>query len=604
MRRILVLAGLLGGALPAFAQSPLPDTSTQSATPVFDDAIVVTAAATDTSKETTPATVSVVTAPEIAARQATTVSELLRTVPGLALSQSGSAGHATSLFTRGTDSNQTLVLWNGVPLNEPYIGGFDWSSFSTDGLERVEIVRGPFSALYGSGALGGVVQMLGGAPQGLTLRVEGGDHGWQRAGLVAGTKLGEVELGVSGHLQRSDGELENDFFDSDAATATARWSLAPGSTLGVLARWNDAEIGIPRSGSELTPHQRQHTTDLQVAVPLTYQNGPWALDTMLSHNSTDLAYRDPDSAFGYTAADTETATNRARADGSYAWGASTRLTLGGDWQRQEVTDSSVFGSNLDGVHRRQWGAFGELHWTSDRLTVDAGVRRDDDETYGGHTSPRLGARLALGAGWSLRGSYGEAFRAPSFSELYYPFSGNLELRPETTSAGELGVAWEGKQFSLRATGFRNRLKDLIDFDFSTFTSVNVGRARTQGVEAEAAYSASHAMVRLNATFLDAENLVDGTDLLNRPKQSASLLGVWRPDRFTVSATVRYAGERRSYPYIALPSYTVADLALAWQGTERLQPYVRLLNAFDKRYEEVAGYPAPRRAWVGGLAVRF
>jgi len=98
--------------------------------------------------------------------------------------------------------------------------------------------------------------------------------------------------------------------------------------------------------------------------------------------------------------------------------------------------------------------------------------------------------------------------------------------------------------------------------------------------------------------------VDGTDLLNRPKHSASLLGVWRPDRFTVSATVRYAGERRSYPYIALPSYTVADLALAWQGTERLQPYVRLLNAFDKRYEEVAGYPAPRRAWVGGLAVRF
>ena len=125
MRRILVLAGLLGGALPAFAQSPLPDSSAASTTPVFDDAIVVTAAATDESKDTTPATVSVITAPEIAARQATTVSELLRTVPGLALSQSGSAGHATSLFTRGTDSNQTLVLWNGVPLNEPYIGGFD-----------------------------------------------------------------------------------------------------------------------------------------------------------------------------------------------------------------------------------------------------------------------------------------------------------------------------------------------------------------------------------------------------------------------------------------------------------------------------------------------
>ncbi len=604
MRRILVLAGLLGGAFPAFAQSPLPDISSSAPTPVFDDAIVVTAAATDETEAATPATVTVIAAPEIAARQATTVSELLRTVPGLALARSGSAGHATSLFARGTDSNQTLVLWNGVPLNEPYIGGFDWGSFATDGLERIEVVRGPFSALYGSGALGGVVQMLGGAPRGLSLRAEAGDHGWRRAGLAAGTAVGPVELAASGHRQRSDGAQENDFFDSDAATATARWSFAPGSTLGVLARWNDAKIGIPRSGAVLTPRQRQHTTDLQIAAPLTYQSGPWALAAMLSHNTTDLAYRDPDSAFGYTAADTETATNRARADGSYAWGGATRLTLGGDWQRQAVTDGSVFGVNLEGVHRRQWGAFGELHWSNEKLAVDAGVRRDDDQSYGGHTSPRLGARLALGARWSLRASYGEAFRAPSFSELYYPGSGNLGLRPETSQAAEVGVAWEGKQLSVRATAFRNRLRDLIDFDFATFTSVNVGRARTQGVETEVSYSAALATVRLNATFLNAENLADGTDLLNRPRRSASLLGVWRPDRFTLSATVRYAGERRSYPYIALPSYTVADLALAWQGTARLQPYVRLLNVFDERFEEVAGYPAPRRAWVGGLAVRF
>jgi len=112
------------------------------------------------------------------------------------------------------------------------------------------------------------------------------------------------------------------------------------------------------------------------------------------------------------------------------------------------------------------------------------------------------------------------------------------------------------------------------------------------------------LVRLNATVLDAENLADGTDLLNRPRKSASLLAVWRPEGFTVSTTLRYAGERRSYPYIALPSYTVADLAVAWRNGARLEPYARLLNAFDRRYQEVAGYPAPRRAWVGGVALRF
>lgn len=603
MRRILVLAGLLGGAFPVLAQSTPPTPPT----PVFDAAIVVTAAAAEEQAAETTGTVTVITAPEIAARQATTVAELLRTVPGLALAQSGSPGHATALFTRGTDSNQTLVLWNGVPLNEPYIGGFDWASFATDGVERVEVARGPFSALYGSAALGGVVQVLGGPPRGLGVRLEGGDDGWRRAAITAGAATGALELGATAHRLRSDGAQRNDFFDSDAATVSARWRPASGARLGALARWNDADIGIPRSGGLPTPRQTQHTRDLQLALPVEWQAGAWEVDGLASHATTELDYRDPDSALGYTRADTTTATDRARAAASYAFApgrADARVSFGGDWQRQQVTDGSVFGANLDDVARRQWGAFGELHWASGPWVVDAGVRRDDHQLYGGHTSPRVGARVRLGGGWSARASYGEGFRAPSFSELYYPGSGNLGLLPETTRAAEAGLDWERGRVAVRVTAFRNRLRDLIDFDVSTFTSVNVGRARTQGVEAELNLRGDHGSLRLDATRLDAENLADGTDLLNRPHDSAALVATWSPARFTLSGTVRYAGERRSYPYVLLPSYTVADLALAWQGTPALQPYVRVSNVLDQRYEEVAGYPAARRAFVGGLAVRF
>ena len=605
MHRILVLAGLLGGAFPVLAQSaaPTPPGAKPDPTPGFDASIVVTASASEESQDTTAATVTVITAAEMASRQATTVQEALRTVPGLAFSQSGSPGHATSLFTRGTDSNQTLVLWNGVPLNEPYIGGFDWSSLSTEGVERVEVVRGPFSALYGSAALGGVVQVLGGPASGVDARLEGGDDAWRRAALAAGQAFGNLQLGVTGHVLRSEGEQRNDFFDSDAATATARWRGA-GWTLGLLGRYNRSEIGIPRSGSEVTPHQQQETTDRQLSVPLSWTSPRWSLEGSLSRNATDLAYRDPDNAFGYTRADTETATDRARASGTLGLRAGLALSLGGDWQRQQVTDGSVFGVNLQDVHRRQWGGFGELRWQIGAITASAGVRHDDDQSCGTHSSPRLGMRWSFAPAWSVRVSYGEAFRAPSFSELYYPGSGNPALRPETSRSAELGLAWEPGSWSARVTAFRNQLRELIDFDFATYSSVNVGRARTQGVEAEVGFSRPSGSLRANATYLEATNLADRTDLLNRPRWSASVVGSWNLAAWSLSATERYAGERRSYPYVQVPGYAVTDLAASWRQSALLQPYLRVRNAFDRRYEEVLGYPAARRTLVGGVSLHF
>lgn len=596
MRRFLLLTGLLGGAFPVFAQS--------APQPVFDESIVVTASVDAQTKTETSATVTVIDAKELAERQATTVAEVLRTVPGLAFSQSGSVGHATSLFTRGTDSNQTLVLWNGVPLNEPYIGGFDWSSLSTEGVERVEVVRGPFSSVYGSAALGGVVQVLGATPEGVNLRLEGGDKGWGRGALVAGHRVGNLELGLTGHVQRGDGELPNDFYDTDEASANARWRFAPGMNVAVLARWNRSSIGIPRSGTTLTPHQQQDANDTQIAIPVHIDRGAWQIEGLLSQNSTDLVYKNPGDAFGFTRSDTETEADRGRIAATYRLQGGLALSAGGDWELQKVTAGSVFGSNLDDTHRRNWGTFGEMSWTASRYTVDAGLRRDDNQAYGVHTSPRLGVRVSLPGSWSLRANYGEAFRAPSFSELYFPYSGNLNLKPETSRGSELGVAFEPGAWTVRVTGFRNDLHELIDFDFATFTSVNVGRARTQGIEGEVGYVAGCWSVHANATYLDATNLDDGTELLNRPRWNGSVVLAWSPERWTLSSTVRYAGERRSYPYIALPSYTLLEVGAAWRWSPLLQPYARVQNALDRRYQEIAGYPSPRRAFVGGLALRF
>src|SRR3954452_12348049 len=174
MRQIvpILIAGVLGGGLAARAQQPVP---------VFSDSVVVTASADAEERQDTPASVTVLDQRQIQARQATDLSDLVSTVPGLAVVQAGSPGQQTSLFTRGTNSNQTLLLWNGIPLNDPFFGGANWQFVPLEGVDRVEVVRGPFSALYGSNAVGGVVQVLTGAQQGGSVHLEGGENNYGRA---------------------------------------------------------------------------------------------------------------------------------------------------------------------------------------------------------------------------------------------------------------------------------------------------------------------------------------------------------------------------------------------------------------------------------------
>ena len=204
MRWCLVLVGILGGVVPTHSQSSPPGS--------FGDVIVVTASLVQESEEVLPAAVDVVGREEIESRQATAVLDLLATLPSMSVVRSGSPGQVTSLFTRGTESNHTLALWNGIELNDPYVGGFNWAFLATDGVERVEVVRGPFSSLYGGDAIGGVVQVLSSQTRGVQLNLEAGENNYARGGLAAGAQVGPVQLDVAGHLRRGDGQIDNDDF--------------------------------------------------------------------------------------------------------------------------------------------------------------------------------------------------------------------------------------------------------------------------------------------------------------------------------------------------------------------------------------------------------
>ena len=624
MRQILLVAGILGGGVPVLAQ---PAPAPAAAPPAYQESIVVTASVEEAQRSDLPASVSVIPAEEIAAVQATQVVDLLELVPGLHVVQAGAPGQLTTVFTRGSESDQTLVLWNGVPLNDPYLGGFfDWAFLPVEGAERIEVVRGPFSSLYGSDALGGVVQVISGHRDGGTLRLEGGEEGYVRGGLSAGRTLdlagGPLRLDLDGHLRREGdgGEVPNSDYDGQEAALRAEWEPRSGLTLGLLGRANDSERGVPFYDRQTpSPDQRYLWESQEVALPASLLAGPWQLEGRLARTATDAV--NLNGAFARRA-ETSASVVRARGAATYeidpGGGSAGRLAVGADWDRQEAASADDFGRSLDGQTRRNWAAFTQLSWQWPRVSLDVGARRDDNELYGAEVSPRAGVVVALGSldgGSRLRASYGEGFRAPSLFDVFHPLFGNPEVGPETSESWEVGLerrtatSWGGWGASLAA--FENRQDNRIDFDPVTFRSVNAGRARSRGLEGEAEVRGRIWSARLAATRLEAEDRDTGLPLLRRPETTASLLARLAPaPAWSLYATARYVGERPDiddvFPFgrVTAPDYLTADLGGRWQALSWLAPYARVENLADEDFEDPFGYPHPGRTWVGGLAVTW
>ena len=612
MRCWLLAAAVLGGGMAIQAEEPPSAPSTPaSSTQSFAETVVVTATLEPAPEDDLPAAVTVVERAEIEARQAVDLPDVLATVPGLALVQAGPPGQQTSVFLRGADSEQTLLLWNGIPLNDPFFGGANWQFVPLDGAARVEVARGPFSALYGSQAVGGVVQVVSGVEPGVALRLEGGEDGYRRVGVAAAHATERLRLDVAGSLRRGGGPLANDDFDAEDVLARARWTVRPGISVGVLARQGDAETGIPLSGGLPSLRRSIEWREREVALPLSIERRRWGLEAHLSQATFDSAFRDPDDPFGFTASDTGAEALRGRAVATWrqAGGRDGWLALGAEAERLEVDNRSVFGTNLDGARQETWAVFAQASRGLGPLRLDVGARRDENDVYGGATSLRAGALWEVGGGVRLKAGYGESFRAPSLGELFFPGSGNPDLRPEIGESAELGVELRRGPFRAALTGFETRQRDLIDFDFVAFRNVNLGRARSRGVEAEAGWARGAGAIRAHATWLDAEDRVTGEPLLRRPEESAGLVATFTPGPWTLSAEGLYVGDRpdvdpATFARTTNPGYARVDVGARYALRPWIAPYARIENAADREYAEALGYPALGRTVIGGVAFEF
>ncbi len=578
---------------------------------VFENEITVTATGSEDAVDDVPVAVTVIGREEIDDSQEESVADLLRRVPGVTIIRSGDEGTAMSTFVRGTESDHALALFDGVRLNSPYFAGYDWSLLPTTGIDRIEIVRGPFSALWGADAIGGAVNVVPArAHDGLnaSLVAEGGEDSWGRFEGAIGWAGSGFDIYASGFDRQGEGTLDNSDFENSQMLVDTGYSWAEGSRVALLVQGLDSEIGIPFADPvTLTPNRRQEADQLLIAVPLRFRvSDRWNLELVASQVERELSYSDPDDPWGFTWSETAADTVQARLASRHQLG-DHGLTWGAEWREDEVSNESTYGVNLDGDTSTVSSLFVQDFWRlDDSFRLIAGARWDDADEWGSEVSPRISLGWDVTSAVELRASYGKAFRQPSVAELYYPFSGNPDLEAEQSDSFELGVVGFIGATRLQANLFSTEVDDLIDFDYVTYAYANVAEAEMQGLEV--AWDAplfDDLMSLLQITWLDTED-DRGEELLRRPEWGGSwtltgaLWGTLRGDLALIWVGSRPDIDPITFETFRLGSHVTGNLSLSFEILQGLDVTLRAQNLADKDYQEVAGYPAPGRRFTGGL----
>lgn len=599
--------------------------------------VVVTATRSAIAGDRVPASVSVLTGEQLRREGIVTVADALRQVPGVALAQSASYGSATSLFIRGGESKFTKVLVDGVPVNDAG-GAFDFSSIPTDNVDRIEVVRGPSSVLYGSDAVAGVVQIFtrrGTRGVHGELGVRGGGfatsdvEGALRGAATPGNAAIDWSVGAARH--RTAGyQAFNSAFSDNSASALVHGAL--GRAEGQLSlRYGDIALHFPTDGSgQVVDSNAVHRED-RLAIGA---GGSVRLSELLSlqanlasndvHGVTDDQPDSPgdDQGYYYSTADrTRRRSGDLRIELSLP--RATRLTVGGqverEWQASATT--SNFGPSGFTAARRTRGAYAQLLLDpSERWTSTIGGRYEHNERFGDFWTWRAAASARIAQGTRLRASAGTAFREPTFLENYGSdfVIGNPTLAPEQSFSVDAGLEHQlGDRGQVTATWFANSFRNLIDYVYSATEPnyFNLARTRATGVELEGRVELPAGWhTEASFTYLDARVVTPGAStgitstfapsarLLRRPMHTFDAGLGYRAARFDVDLRAHRVGERDDVLFapdfsssrVSLPPYTRVDLSgnlallASRPGHAAASLTLRAENLFDAHYTEAAG----------------
>nr|WP_147653070.1 TonB-dependent vitamin B12 receptor [Vulcaniibacterium gelatinicum] len=606
----------------------LPSLAAAQSAPTDLDEVVVTGTRTAVTVDESLAPVEVIGREEIERSQAHSLPDLLRGRAGISLSNQGGAGKLTTLFLRGAESDHVLVLVDGVRVGSATSGLTAFQDLPLALIERIEIVRGPRSSLYGSEAIGGVIQIFTRRDrEGLRARASAtlGSHGRAEGSAGFGGGLGRGWFGVDAAYQNVEGfdacevatpsPFSGGCFiflpepDADGyrnRSLSLRGGVDAGETLQVDLHALRAEgrnvfdgdfTNLSKTVQQVLGGRATWTPSERLRLQLVAGRNTDSSDQYLTKPSPWVVpLPDGTGRIGWFQTDRDSATLQ----GDLTLARGQLLTLGVDWLRDHVAASTTYAraarANRAGFVQYQ-GRFG-------RHDLLASLRRDDNDQFGGHTTGSAAWGLDLADGWRVIAGYGTAFKAPTFNELYYPFFGNPALRPEEADSAELGLAWRGARGNARLSAFRTEADDLITYDAALGRAVNLERARIRGAELTFDARVSEWTVAGSLSVADSENRATGLALPRRARHGARLeldraFGALRIGLTAVGEGARWddvANTRR------LGGYATFDLRAEYAFSEALTLQARVANAFDRDYATVAFYRQPGREWL--LTLRY
>lgn len=581
--------------------------------------VVVSANRITRRAEESGSAVTVIDAEELKRRQYAFVADALRDAAGVAIARNGSAGGVASVRLRGAASGQTLVIIDGVAVNDPAApqGGFNFANLDLVDIDRIEILRGPQGILYGADAIGGVISIttMGPSDQPFTAFVEGGAFGTGRGGATAaiGDDGAYLRATVSGirtdGISRADGGVEDDGFRSVAGSLRGKAALGRVWSLEGTARFSDSRADIdgfpPPAFSLADTFETEDTRDYSVSGVLRHadKRGFKGLNGALTLAYAAIERRNADQGAETFAAEGD----RLTADyvANVPLSARLRFIGGAEVEQTSVDVSGVNASATSGA------VFGVLEVEPlEGLVVSAGGRRDEFSNFEGASTTRVAAAWSGLDGWVLRASWGEGFRAPTLFELNFDQFGitpNPNLRPERATGVDAGIErrFGGADpfLTARATFFQTRVRDQIDFDFAGNGYFNIDRTRSRGAEVELDWRIAETLTGSVAyTLTDAIDLGTGADLLRVPRHKGTAVIDWTPSPpLTFSASVIVNGREGDFP-TANEAFVRLDLRAAWTVSDRFEVYGRVENATDTDYQDVSGYGEPGASAFGGLRV--
>ncbi len=584
----------------------------------------------------TPAapSISVLTAKDIKKSGATTVSELIATVPGLFVAQNGGDGQPTSVFIRGAESRHTLVLVDGIELNDPLnpTRSFDFSSLTTENIERVEIFRGAQSVRFGSDAIGGVINIIttrGTGSLKTTAQIEAGSYSTLKTRIGAAGKNQNFDYSIglshfsSGGFSAADTGNSNAEADSSKRTTLSShlgYQLNSDSNLQFSLRANQLDSDLDVNGGALGDDSNYTANSKQMQIGAQFNSVAlnktllYSLGISSSYNgrsddnppdslqpATDSTNYFVGQAYQFESRNEYIYSNQQ----SWLFGAKVKTESG-----HSESNYNGFQTDFTDHDNSSTGVYAIHQYKGESFASELGLRQDQRTNYGGITNAQAKLTFPLPAESLVQVEYGTGFKNPSLYQLYSSY-GNLNLEDEKSATASLAFekTWH-KTFFFAATYFSNQYKDLIDFDTVTSKYYNLAEASSSGLELEVKWQLSSTFaLKSSLTQLQTENKATGAKLARRPDTTATVELLYAYERWKASMQYNYVGARNDldptvFTPITMPSYDVVNAEVSYAAAGDLSYSGRVVNLLNREYQSVAGYTTSELAFYAGVSKDF